>query len=129
MRSAFPVLSVVLATLLLTSCDFFSDSDNRPPRIALGQLFVADISDAFEVRMLVTAVDADGNLEGVGCIGDLPYQGPSPVEITVAFPLERTGEQIGALCVATDTEGLESSPLDLILTLPDSTVVEAHSDL
>ncbi|GEM_PF-4721970 len=121
MRFALPVIPTLVVAMLLGACDYFSDPDNRPPRIAVAQMFVADVSEDFEVRLLVTAVDADGNLDGVDCTGDLSYQGASPVDITVSFPLSMTGERVGSRCVASDTEGLQSSALDLILTLPDST--------
>lgn len=115
---------VPLLALLLGACEFFGDEGNRPPRIAWGELFVADIAETFEVRMRAGGADPDGNLDRIDCTGDIAYSGPSPADTTVSFPLAETGEDVVTQCTATDTEGLVSSAVPMFLTLPDSTAPE-----
>lgn len=114
MRIIIPILLIVG----IAGCDFFSEPDNRRPRISWAQMFAEDTLDAFQVTMRAGASDPDRNLEGIDCEGDLSYSGPSPVDTTVAFPYSDAGEEIFSNCIATDTDGATSEPVRLFTFLP-----------
>lgn len=114
------IVLVVALVVALTSCDYFSDPDNRPPRIAFAQMFVVDTLDVYELTMRVGGADLDNNLDRIDCTGIVSASGPSPVDTTVTFPFSDVGRDIWSNCSAVDTEGARSDTLLVYTTLPDT---------